>query len=95
MDGRSHVGIRELRNNVAAVVRRASNGERILITSDGEPVAMLGPVEPDREGVTLDDLIASGLVRPPGRLDHPADPEPSMLPVDVRADRVLDEIRGG
>lgn len=89
------MGIRELRNNVAAVVRRASNGERILITSDGEPVAMLGPVEPDREGVTLDDLIASGLVRPPGRLDHPADPEPSMLPVDVRADRVLDEIRGG
>lgn len=88
------MGIRELRNNVAAVVRRAAGGERILITSDGEPVAMIGPVEPDRDGVTLDDLIASGLVRPPGRADHPAEPEAAMLPVDVRADRALDEIRG-
>jgi prevent-host-death family protein len=88
------VGIRELRNNVASVVRRAAAGERILITSDGEPVAMLGPVEPDREGVTLDDLVASRLVRPPGRLDHPAEPEAAVLPVDVRADRALDEIRG-
>ena len=95
MDGRSHVGIRELRNNVAAVVRRAANGERILITSDGRPVAMLGPVEPHGGGVTLDDLVASGLVQPPGRTDHPPAPDAAMLPVDVRADRVLDEIRGG
>jgi len=94
MDGRSHVGIRELRNNVAAVVRRAAGGERILITSDGQPVAMLGPVEPDAGGITLDDLVASGLVQPPGRLDHPRAPEPAMLPVDVRTDRVVDEIRG-
>ncbi|HEX4978814.1 MAG TPA: type II toxin-antitoxin system prevent-host-death family antitoxin [Acidimicrobiales bacterium] len=93
-DGRSQVGIRELRNNVAAVVRRAAAGERILVTSDGAPVAMLGPVEP-AAGVSLDDLIAAGLARPPGRPDHPVDPEAALLPVDVRTDRVLDEIRGG
>ena len=95
MDGLSHVGIRELRNQVAAIVRRAAAGERILVTSDGKPVAMLGPIEPSPGGVTLDDLISSGLVQPPGRLDHPEEPKPAMLPVDVRPARVLEEIRGG
>jgi prevent-host-death family protein len=89
----STVGIRELRNNVAAVVRRATNGERITITSDGKPVAVLGPVEPVA-GVTLDDLVAAGLVQPAGRGDHPPAPDPAMLPVDVRTSRVVDEIRG-
>lgn len=91
----SQVGIRELRNNVAAVVRRAGAGERIVITSDGRPVAMLGPLAPASAGVTLDDLIAAGLVDPPGRLDRPTDPEPAMLPIDARISRVLDELRGG
>src|SRR5213592_4960645 len=40
------VGIRELRNDVAAVVRRAAAGERITVTVDGRPVAQLGPLEP-------------------------------------------------
>ena len=75
------------------MVRRAQNGERILITSGGQPVAMLGPVEPTG-GATLDDLIAAGLVHPPGRLDHPEAPEPATLPVDVRTDRVLGDVRG-
>ena len=90
----STVGIRELRNNVAAVVRRAGAGERIVITSDGQPVAMLGPLEP-AGGATLDDLISAGLVLPAGRSDHPEEPEPSLLPVDVRSARVLEEVRGG
>ena len=53
------VGIRELRNNVAAVVRRASRGERVVVTVDGVPAAQLGPLEATA-GVTLDDLVAAG-----------------------------------
>jgi prevent-host-death family protein len=94
--GLPKVGVRELRNQVAAVVRRAGAGERMLITVDGVPVAMLGPIEPspDGGGVTLDDLIAAGLVEPAGRRDHPAAPDPANVPVDVRVSRVLAEIRG-
>lgn len=92
--GLARVGIRELRNNVAAIVRRAATGERIVVTSDGVPVAVLGPISPADSGVTLDDLIAAGLVTPPGRLDHPDAPEPASLPVDTRSNRVLDELRG-
>ena len=87
------VGIRVLRNNVAAVVRRASRGERVVVTVDGVPVAQLGPLDA-APGVTMDDLVAAGLVSPPGRRDRPPVPEVEDAPVDVRPDGVLDELRG-
>ena len=88
------VGIRELRNNVAAVVRRAGGGERIVVTVDGVPAAQLGPLEPSA-APTLDDLVAAGLARAPGRRDRPGPPEAEDAPVDIRPGSVLDELRGG
>lgn len=38
---------KELRNDVAKVLRRAEAGEEITITVSGRPVAMLGPVKRD------------------------------------------------
>ena len=91
----ARVGVRDLRANVAALVRRAASGERVVITSDGVPVAVLGPLTPDGAGgVTMDDLVAAGLVVPPGRPDRPDAPEPATLPIDTRSSRVLDELRG-
>jgi len=87
------IGVRGLRNDVAAVIRRAGGGERIIITVDGEPVAQLGPLEPTGEP-TIDDLAAAGLVRLPGRPDHPSAPEPFGVPVDVRLSSVIAELRG-
>jgi prevent-host-death family protein len=87
------VGIRELRNNVAAVVRRAAAGERVTITVDGVPAAQLGPLSAGG-ALTLDDLVAAGLALPPGRRDRPPAAEPEDVPVDARPDRVLDELRG-
>ena len=86
--------MRELRANVAALVRRAASGERIVVTSGGVPVAVLGPIEPGGGGVTMEDLVAAGLVVPPGRGDRPEAPEPASLPIDTRSTRVLDELRG-
>ncbi|MEQ8840709.1 MAG: type II toxin-antitoxin system prevent-host-death family antitoxin [Acidimicrobiales bacterium] len=87
------VGIRSLRNDVAAIVRRAGGGERIIVTVDGEPVAQLGPLEPTGEP-TIDDLAAAGLVRLPGRADRPPPPDPFGVPVDVRLSSVIGELRG-
>lgn len=92
--GTQRVGVRELRNQVAAVVRRAGGGDRVIITVDGKPVAQLGPLTPESDGPTLDDLVAAGLVKPPGRTDRPVPPDPAMLPVDIGADRILSEVRG-
>ncbi|MDZ7675748.1 MAG: type II toxin-antitoxin system prevent-host-death family antitoxin [Acidimicrobiales bacterium] len=86
------IGVRELRNDVAAVLRRAAAGERIAVTVDGRPTAQLGPLESTGEP-TLDDLVATGLVQGPRR-DHTAGPEPIDPPVDIRLDDILDELRG-
>jgi len=90
----ARVGVRELRNSVAAVVRRAAAGERVVITVDGIPAAMLGPLEPTAAGPSLDDLVAAGLVEAPGRTDHPVAPEAAHLPIDARAARALADLRG-
>jgi prevent-host-death family protein len=90
---RSSIGVRELRNDVAAVLRRAAGGERIVVTVDGVPTAQVGPLEPpDRP--TLDDLVATGLVQPPRRPGPLAEPAPIDPPVDIRLDDVLDDLRG-
>lgn len=39
---------KDLRNNVAAVLRRAEAGEELTITVSGRPVASLGPVRARR-----------------------------------------------
>lgn len=88
------IGIRELRNNSAAVIRRAGAGERIIVTVDGRPVAQLGPLESGAEGLTIDDLAARGLIEPARRSDRPG---PSMvMPVwaGARIDQMVREIRG-
>lgn len=88
----ARIGVRELRNQVASVVRRAGSGDRVVITVDGVPVAQLGPLEPVGNP-TLDDLVGAGLVRAPGRRDHPDPHEPAVLPIDLRVDDIVDEVR--
>jgi prevent-host-death family protein len=39
------IAVRELRNHTAAVLRRAQDGEEIVITVNGEPVAELRQVQ--------------------------------------------------
>jgi len=87
------IGIRELRNDVAAVVRRAGAGERIVVTVDGRPVAQLGPLSPEGSP-SLDDLVAAGHVVAPRRAAAPPIPEPVDPPVDARTGPVIDELRG-
>ena len=75
-------------------VRQAGAGERLIVTVDGRPVAQLGPIQPDTNGVTLWDLAAAGLISPPRRPDRPPDPDPLPVPADLSADRLLEASRG-
>lgn len=88
------LGIRELRADLTNFVRRAGAGQRVLVTIGGRPVAQLGPVEPSRGPMTLDDLVAGGAVVAPRRHDalRPADPVPVWS--GLRLDRALEELRG-
>ena len=93
-DSRTHLGIRELRADLATHVRRAAGGERVVVTIDGQPVAQLSPLTPTTEP-TLEDLAAAGLIRLPARDDKPAPQSTTpILPVDLSPDSVLAELRG-
>ena len=89
----STIGVRELRNRVSSALRRAGEGERIIVTVDGKPAAQLGPLDPV-SGATLWDLAGAGMVLVPHLNQKPEPPAPVPLPADVRVDRLLREIRG-
>ena len=59
------IGIRELRNNTSRAIRRAMAGERIVITVNGTPAAVLGPLNTGQGAASVDDLVAAGLLRRP------------------------------
>ena len=93
--GPPRLGIRELRGRLTSLVRRAGAGERIVITIAGRPVAQLGPVEPADASVTLDDLVARGLLEPAHRSDRPTEPGTRIDTwTGGRLDRALREVRG-
>jgi prevent-host-death family protein len=88
------IAIRRLRAELAAQVRRAGAGERLVITVDGQPVAQLGPVEPTDAETSLEDLAARGLIVLARRHDRP--PPAVVLPLwaGTRIDHLLREVRG-
>lgn len=91
--GLASIGVRELRNQVAALVRRAASGERLVVTVDGRPMAQLGPLT-NPGPPQLADLAAAGLVEAPARAQHATPPPAEDLPVDVRLERVVGQLRG-
>lgn len=52
--GMRFAGVRELKNRASELLRRAAAGEKVLITSNGKPLAMLlGLSEDDLEDFVL------------------------------------------
>lgn len=89
------IPIRHARADLAALVRRASAGERTVISVGGQPAAQLVPVnEPTPGPPTLDDLIARGWIIPPRRTGPLTRPEPVPVFAGARLDRLLREVRG-
>ncbi len=54
---------RELRNDIAAILRRAEAGETFTVTVNGRPVAELRPLE-QRRAKSLAEIIATTPVDP-------------------------------
>jgi prevent-host-death family protein len=51
----TEISIRELRNHGGEMVDRVAHGERLTVTRDGKPVALLVPL--GREPLSVDVLI--------------------------------------
>jgi len=56
------VGVRELRENLRSWLDRVKNGDEVIVTERGKPVARLAAVEAESR---LEELIRLGVVRPP------------------------------
>ncbi len=53
---------RELRNDVASILRRAEAGETFTVTVNGRPVAELRPLKPTPQSLTLREILESTLI---------------------------------
>ena len=60
---RSEVGIRELKNGLSGYIDRVRNGEEIIVTDRGRPVARLSSLDATHDH--LAELVAAGVVRAP------------------------------
>jgi len=88
------IGIRELRTDLAAAVRRAGSGQRLVVTIGGRAIAQLGPIEAEQGQTVLADLVAAGAVVAPRRTDPGRLAPPVKIWSGVRLDRALKELRG-
>lgn len=89
----AHIGMRELRSALSTYLRRAQQGERIVVTIDGAPVAQLSPLMGEMGGVSLADLVARGTLVAPRRRGDWVPAEPLLLTSGSRVDRALGQIR--
>jgi prevent-host-death family protein len=83
------VGIRELRAGLSRYVARVKEGEEIVVTEHGKPVAKLVPLNGERK---IDRLIREGVVIPArSRTDWL--PEPIEADGDFRLSDIVIEQR--
>ncbi|MGI9197277.1 MAG: type II toxin-antitoxin system Phd/YefM family antitoxin [Candidatus Nanopelagicales bacterium] len=82
------IGIRALQQNASEVVQRAAQGETIIVTDRGRPVARLVPLTPS----PLERLLADGLARPARR--QPCElPEPLAASTGPSLGQILADAR--
>lgn len=75
------VGVRALKDQLSRFLRRASRGERVVVTDRGRPIAVITAVEEGAEAVAAWDLVRQGRARwsggkPTGALSPPLIPGP-------------------
>ena len=89
-------GIRELKDNLSRYIRRIEAGERIAITAHGRVVAELVPPGAATKSTSsrFDELVASGMIRPPLESGDPTEGWPDIrLPAGTAAE-LIDADRG-
>jgi prevent-host-death family protein len=62
---RVEVGVRDLKNNLSRYLDRVKDGEEVIVTDRGRPIARLSAM--DHSTDRLAELIAAGVVRAPKR----------------------------
>lgn len=84
---RTEVGIRDLKNNLSRYLERVRDGEEVVVTDHGRPIARLTSIEASTSGLAA--LIEAGLAQPPksDRRDLPKLITASGIVSDLVADQ--------
>ena len=87
------VGIRELKNSLSRYLAAVKNGEEVVVTDRGQPVARIvkEPAGASEGRGWLAPLIAKGLVRPAARRRRKAGPPPLKLPGKPLSEIVIED----
>lgn len=92
MRKRSHVGVREIRQNLSVYLDRVKKGETLHVTEYGQVVAMLVPLPAERLS-PLDRMVREGrAIAPRGSLRDLPPPRPAP-PGSPSIQEILDEMR--
>jgi prevent-host-death family protein len=70
------VGIRELRADLSRYLKRVREGEEIVVTDRGNPIAKISPTNGRSR---IDELIAAGVVTPPTNRGPRTVPKPIKI----------------
>lgn len=85
------IGVRELRQNASVYLARVKAGEALVVTERGEPIATLRPYVAGPRRETWQDMLDSGLIRPPRVPGGVRDlPPPIKLPPGVTTQQWVD-----
>jgi prevent-host-death family protein len=84
------VGIRDFRSQLSRWIEIVKNGDDVVITDRGRPVARLIPASSSRP---LDRMIALGLVQPPSAPRRPIDARRRVRAKGSVSDLVADQRR--
>ena len=81
------VGVRELRDRLSKYLRRVADGERLVVTQRGEPIALLIPPSPVEQEYGLQAMIDEGLASWSGKK-----PRGAGRPIPVNGDSLAQTI---
>ena len=90
-------GIRELKDNLSAYIRRVEAGERVAVTAHGRVVAELVPPGADAGRVPTgrwEELVAAGVLHPPTEAGDPFEDWPGICLPRGTAAALIDSDRG-
>jgi prevent-host-death family protein len=90
---RVEVGVRDLKNNLSRYLEHVKDGEEVIVTDRGKPVARLAALDHSTDRLAeLAELIAAGVVRPAKRSTRIA-PKRRIKPRGSVSDLVAEQRR--
>ena len=89
----TRVGVRALKDHLSEYLRRVGEGERIVVTDRGEPLASLAPIDETAEARWGWDLVREGVASWGGGKPRGSAKAPVLVGKKTTSDMVLEDRR--